>query len=467
MKTSPFLQTFFVNGYYLYCLPNAPHNPSNMTGKVDRVISSVTLAGSLLSCVATSCVLVSFAIYRRHLRSFRHVLVLNLMLAEFINTLNNSISGIIFLKTGHLKPGAACVANGFIGQLSVQAADFSVLAIAVITLLTVTRYLYIPTTSTIRKAFICVAIWIMPFITSLIPTIAGEMEPVGGNWCWISSSRPDLRYGMTHGWRFFVIFTTILIYISIWFYLRRHLSSKTKTTRQPASEIFSTYNSNTMFSQGSKDMGFRVMKEDEIELDKFEPRRSKMNAPDSPTTFEQGNNWNSPHGDKIDEIKDMNTERKGESEASNSRMRGGSIRHRSTPSRRGAELAFSGVANIESFEASSTPRQHQTNVLQTNASEFPQRRDTHEVEVEIKRMMLLNGYPFMYVLLWVPGLVNRLLEALGTPVSETTIAALNTSTQFIGFANAATYGFNHHLRDRLNALYWTPTITRIKKRFGR
>lgn len=49
--------------------------------KVDKVISSVTLAGSLLSCAATTCVLVSFAIYRRHLSNFRHVLVLNLMVA--------------------------------------------------------------------------------------------------------------------------------------------------------------------------------------------------------------------------------------------------------------------------------------------------------------------------------------------------------------------------------------------------
>lgn len=52
-----------------------------MTGKVDKLISSVTLVGSLLSCVATTCVLISFVIYRRHLRNFRHVLVLNLMVA--------------------------------------------------------------------------------------------------------------------------------------------------------------------------------------------------------------------------------------------------------------------------------------------------------------------------------------------------------------------------------------------------
>lgn len=53
----------------------------NMAVDVDRVIASLTLAGSGLSCLATTFVLISFIIYRRHLRSFRHVLVLNLVVA--------------------------------------------------------------------------------------------------------------------------------------------------------------------------------------------------------------------------------------------------------------------------------------------------------------------------------------------------------------------------------------------------
>ena len=378
---------------------------------------------------------------------------------EFINALNNSVSGIIYLNTWELKEGTPCVVNGFIGQLSVSAADFSVLAISVTTLLTVTRYLYIPTTSKTRKVLICGAIWIMPVITSLIPTIAGEMKPVGGNWCWISATRPDLRYGMTHGWRLFVIFMTIVIYIYIWIYLRRHLGLGNKTTRRTLS--FSTHNTNTVFSKGSKEMGFKMMKENDTELDTFEPNI----APNSPTMFDQRKSfWNNLHQDKIEEIRD---DIRGESEASNSRYNGRSIRHRPTSSKRRSDLVYAEVTNTEPLQETPISQQQNTNVLQTNASEFPQRRNTRDVEVEIKRMMLLNGYPFMYVLLWTPGLVNRLLEALGTPVSETTIAALNTSTQFVGFANAATYGFNHYLRDSLDALYWTPMIMRIKQWFGR
>ncbi|KAF5026832.1 hypothetical protein F66182_1026 [Fusarium sp. NRRL 66182] len=450
-----------------------------MTVKVDKLVSSVTLAGSILSCIATGCVLVSFTIYRRHLRSFRHVLVLNLMVAEFINTLNNSISGVIHLRVGELRAGVPCVVNGFVGQLSVSAADFSVLAIALITLLTVTRLMYIPTTSTARKTLICAAIWAMPLITAVIPTAAGEMKPVGGNWCWISAARSDLRYGMTHGWRFFVIFSTIAIYIYIWAYLRRHLGSMPRAKRPSSYILSSTGNSNSLLSRTSKKMGFRNMKDGEVELDAFEGRRPKTTAPTSPTMLEQDSHWERVHADKMDEIEDMNPDRRGESEAGHSGTVARLIRHRQTPSNRGLEVAFAGVANNDFAEAPSPPspspspspsprpRQAQTNLLQTNASEFPQRRDTHEVEVEIKRMMLLNAYPYLYVLLWLPGLINRLMEATGSKTSETTIAALNTSTQFIGFANAATYGFNHHLRDRLHALWWTPAITKIKKRFGR
>ncbi|KAF4342911.1 cyclic AMP receptor 2 [Fusarium beomiforme] len=258
---------------------------------------------------------------------------------------------------------------------------------------------------------------------------------------------------MTHGWRFLIILTTIIIYIFIWIYLRRHLGPKPEQPRKPLT--FSTRNTNTLFSKGSKDVGFQVMQEDEVGLDTFKTKSRNIDTRILPI-LEQGS--------KMDEIEDM--ERKGESEGSYSNQRGESLRHRPTPSRRESELAYTGLANTESIEDSPAPP-GQISVLQTNASEFPQRRATHDVEVEIKRMMLLNGYPVMYVLLWIPGLTNRLLEAIQTPVSDTTIAALNTSTQFIGFANALTYGFNHHLRDRLDALYWTPMIMRMKKSLGR
>lgn len=85
----------------------------------------------------------------------------------------------------------------------------------------------------------------------------------------------------------------------------------------------------------------------------------------------------------------------------------------------------------------------------TTMSEFPTRRQTRRMEREIKRMLLLNAYPVMYVLLWIPGLVNRFMEATGNSSNSRVLAALQASSQFVGLANALTYGFNAKLRRKV------------------
>lgn len=47
----------------------------------DDVVAKFTLAGSMISCIATFCVLVSYTVYREELRSFRQALIFNLALA--------------------------------------------------------------------------------------------------------------------------------------------------------------------------------------------------------------------------------------------------------------------------------------------------------------------------------------------------------------------------------------------------
>jgi hypothetical protein len=78
-------------------------------------------------------------VYANQQQSFRHALVLNLALAgrcftctdsnqanacsEFINSLNNSISGIYVLTHGKTTLGLPCTINGWVGQWSVQVSD--------------------------------------------------------------------------------------------------------------------------------------------------------------------------------------------------------------------------------------------------------------------------------------------------------------------------------------------------------
>ncbi|KAF4860299.1 hypothetical protein CGCSCA1_v015094 [Colletotrichum siamense] len=58
----------------------------------------------------------------------------------------------------------------------------------------------------------------------------GVMEPVSGNWCWITRDRPDLRFALAHVWRLWIMFTTVCIYAFVWRYLSQHLRATASTS---------------------------------------------------------------------------------------------------------------------------------------------------------------------------------------------------------------------------------------------
>ncbi|EXK23578.1 hypothetical protein FOMG_19660 [Fusarium oxysporum f. sp. melonis 26406] len=62
----------------------------------------------------------------------------------------------------------------------------------------------------------------------------------------------------------------------------------------------------------------------------------------------------------------------------------------------------------------------------------------------LRRMMLLNGYPLGYLILWTPGVVNRFIEIKGK--SPPWLVAFLASTQYIGLVHAITYGYNEQFR---------------------
>ncbi|KAI9827836.1 MAG: hypothetical protein M1832_004325 [Thelocarpon impressellum] len=53
----------------------------------------------------------------------------------------------------------------------------------------------------------------------------------------------------------------------------------------------------------------------------------------------------------------------------------------------------------------------------------------------IKKTLLLNACPIMYILLWLPGIANRIAEAMGHPT--VVLQILQASMQYVGLANAA------------------------------
>lgn len=62
----------------------------------------------------------------------------------------------------------------------------------------------------------------------------------------------------------------------------------------------------------------------------------------------------------------------------------------------------------------------------------------------VKKMLLMNGYPIAYIILWIPGIANRLAESVGQ--SPRWLNALQACTQYIGLINALTYGMSEQMR---------------------
>ncbi|KAI9799803.1 MAG: hypothetical protein M1825_004363 [Sarcosagium campestre] len=70
-------------------------------------------------------------------------------------------------------------------------------------------------------------------------------------------------------------------------------------------------------------------------------------------------------------------------------------------------------------------------------------------EAFVKRTLLLNAYPIMYIFLWIPGIANRIAEATDHPSRALTI--MQATTQYVGLANAITYGLNEKVLRQLQA----------------
>ncbi|KKY23055.1 putative glucose receptor git3 [Diplodia seriata] len=334
----------------------------------DPAIAIPTLVGSLLSFLASSMVITLWVVFGAQRRSFRYALILNLTVAEFTNSLNNTISGIyIIINHGSISDGPTCDLNGWIGQFS--AVDFSILAIAVVTLLTIQFKSYILYAPTYRKILICLSIWIVPLITSTTALALGVIGPVSGNWCWIARDRKYLRYALGHGWRIGILLVTFCIYVYVFAFMYRRLRM-----RRDNSSNARTYS----FDYGD---------------------------PAASNGFEM-NFWLGNGG--------VGGNKKGKRDA-----------EKGDDDEEGFPLpppkAFGTRRRDEATEKLIPPPRMRI-------------RQTTDIDKDVWRMVLLNLYPVTYLILWVPGLANRIVEATGE--YSRPLSILQSSTQYVGFANA-------------------------------
>lgn len=274
---------------------------------------------------------------------------------------------------------------------------------------------------------------------------------VSGNWCWIL---PDarFRYGLTHGWRMAIFVVTIAIYTVIYVHLKRvfnkiRLSNTLSATTETSEATDSDIKLDKLDNEKKKKK--KKKRKDQDYGSGNAGRKWRISAPMPQENFHTGGINSSPPA--------------------------------STPIRAPAEVKFSmedgalarpyaGYGNAhtsdeESFLPPAASMSAHGNAMTTTTVTGPRRGGTAggfgkagrrsarisappmPAPPNLKRMLLMNGYPIAYIILWIPGMVNRLVEVVHGS-SPVWLRALQASTQFVGLANAVTYGLNEQARGR-------------------
>lgn len=219
--------------------------------------------------------------------------------------------------------------------------------------------------------------------------MTGSYGYVSGNWCWIRSNRLDLRYALSHGWRIGIFFITILIYTYIHFTLRRVFKN------------LRSISTNLGTGRGQPDQA---------------PNPSDLDNDTQKILVNQSVSISH-------ELQPM-PQTPGGSDNGDSSSSGG------------FDTAGKGASQtrvvIQGTSSSSTG-----DAAPFEASRMP-------AAPNVRKMLLMNGYPLAYIILWIPGLSNRLAESVGG--SPRWLSALQASTQYIGLINAVTYGLNEQMR---------------------
>lgn len=250
--------------------------------------------------------------------------------------------------------------------------------------------------------------------------------PVSGNWCWIEQRYLRQRYTLNHGWRFAIFLISLVTYIYVFTYMSRRLRP-----------------------QGISNISSSIP--DDLDYEKIEnrPRDNAVLAGCGATPRIS-----------LDEVADSHVAGQGKTghrRAVSSFSFGRTLQVETTPqvSRDDAHTALPQADEVVSPEEThilvDLERGLPPAPIEPLVSVLPARRaatrpdNKAKVDREIWRMLLLNMYPVTYLILWLPGITNRIAEAMGHSVRALVI--LQSSTQFIGLANAAVYIYKEHRRD--------------------
>jgi hypothetical protein len=216
--------------------------------------------------------------------------------------------------------------------------------------------------------------------------------PVSGNWCWIKKDRLALRYGLAHGWRFSVILGIFAIYACItiklcrqYSWLRRH-----------------TYGGDVEIAKQSNDVGQTLARREFVT-----PETSLDHGP-------LGCAGNTVGMSRIVNVSD--------GPQKDSLLTAPTVCEESD----GQYIATS----HDHKQAQSLIKTESVQTCNTGASQ-PLQPTFKDPRIRVVAQM--TAYPILYVLLWIPGIVNRGVEASGR--TSVTLQYLQASTQLIGLVD--------------------------------
>jgi hypothetical protein len=254
--------------------------------------------------------------------------------------------------------------------------------------------------------------------------------PVSGNWCWIEQQYARQRYTLNHGWRFAIFLISLCTYIYVFIYMSRRLRP------QNVSNLSSTM-------------------PDDLEYEKLE-----HNTRDNAVLAGCGATprISVEDVDRMQNSPGAATKKHRRAVSSFSFARKLQV-DTAAPARESTEPMvqpqeqdlISPRSPDETFvlvdmEKALPPTPRTTTTRPPLHRETTARADARaKVDRDIWRILLLNMYPVTYLILWLPGIANRIAEGMGHQVRVLVI--LQSSTQFIGLANASVYLYKEHRRD--------------------
>lgn len=304
------------------------------------------------------------------------------------------------------------------------------------TLLTIQLRSFVIYASTTTKTLICLSIWVVPTCTSkkavyfsktLVTTagiyawIRGYYGPVSGNWCWIEKRFRQQRYTLNHGWRFAIFFITLCTYVFVFIYMSRRLKP------QNLSNLSSSI-------------------PDTLDYDKIQYGRDDAVLAGCGSTPRISMDNRLAEGDAT--ITEDAKRYRRRSSFSFSRPL-----HVDTTTRTAYNPALIKTTSpgddshpppAETFILVDLKRSQSSTTVMPQCP--PQRPKASRVDREIWKMLFLNMYPVTYLILWIPGITNRIAEAMGHDVRALVI--MQSSTQYIGLVNACIYLYKEHWRNK-------------------